>query len=254
MWTSPDDPQIFGALDVDARPILDLIERARAAGKHVTPTHVVGRAVAHALRAVPDLNIQIRHGRSRPRQSIDVFFITSVSGGSDLSGVKVSDCDRKSVVEIADELSRRVAALKRGDDVEFSRTKHLMDRIPAWLLRPAIRASAFATQQLRLELPRLGLHREPFGSAMVSSVGMFGLPRGFAPLAWMYDVPILVLVGEIAEQPVANHGRVEAREVLPMTATIDHRYVDGWHIAKLMRAFQQYLAEPSVHEPALDRS
>ena len=89
------------------------------------------------------------------------------------------------------------------------------------------------------------------GSAMVSSVGMLGLPRGFAPLAWMYDVPVLVLVGEITQQPVVVAGRVEVRDVLPITATIDHRYVDGWQIAKLMRAFRDYLATPQQFEPAI---
>lgn len=251
MWSSPDDPQIFGALDVDAGPLLQQIENARAAGHRITPTHLVGRALAHALVEVPEINVQIRAGYARPRASVDVFFITAVSGGRDLSGVKVMNTDRKSVVAVAEELDRRSTALKRGDDADFARTKQLTDRLPAWLLRPALRVSAFLTERLQLELPRLGLHPSPFGSAMVSSVGMLGLPRGFAPLAWMYDVPVLVLVGEITQQPVVVAGRVEVREVLPITATIDHRYVDGWQIAKLMRAFRDYLATPQQFEPAI---
>jgi pyruvate dehydrogenase E2 component (dihydrolipoamide acetyltransferase) len=248
MWSSPDDPQIFGALDVDARPLTTVIDQARRAGDHITPTHLVGRALAHALVEVPEVNVQIRRGYARPRGSVDIFFITAVSGGRDLSGVKVTDVDRKSARDVAEELTRRSRALKRGDDVEFARTKQLTDRLPPWLLRPALRASAFLTQRLRLDVPALGLHSSPFGSAMVSSVGMLGLPRGFIPLAWMYDVPILVLVGEITQQPVAIDGRVEARDVLPISATIDHRYVDGWQIAKLMRAFRAYLAEPERFE------
>jgi len=251
MWSGPNDPQIFGALDVDARPVQAFVERARAAGHHVTPTHLVGRALAHALVEVPDLNVQIRRGRARARESIEVFFITAVKGGHDLSGVKVSAADRKSAFEIAAELDRRSSALKRGDDADFARTKNLTDRLPPWLLRSALRASAFLTQELRLEIPALGLHPTPFGSAMVTSVGMLGLPRGFAPLAWMYDVPILVLVGEIAEQAVAVGGKVEVRPMLPITATIDHRYVDGWHISKLMRAFRAYLEDPAAFEPTL---
>ena len=85
---------------------------------------------------------------------------------------------------------------------------------------------------------------------MVTSVGMFGLPHGFAPLAWMYDVPLLVLVGEITERPAVVDGKVIARPTIPITATIDHRYVDGWHVARLMRAFQGYLLAPERFEPA----
>ena len=67
----------------------------------------------------------------------------------------------------------------------------------------------------------------------------------------MYDVPLLVLVGEITEKPVVVDHQVVVRPVIPITATIDHRYVDGWHVSRLMRAFQGYLAAPSQFEPAL---
>jgi pyruvate dehydrogenase E2 component (dihydrolipoamide acetyltransferase) len=253
IWPSPSDPQIFGAIDVDARPCLRYIEQARSSGYRVTPTHLVGRAIAHALAAVPEMNVQIRRGRMRPRDSIEVFFITAVAGGRDLSGVKISDIDRKSANEVASELGERSTRLKVGRDREFAQTKRLMDHLPPALLSLALRLGALITQDLRREVPALGLRRTPFGSAMVSSVGMLGLPQGFAPLAWMYDVPLLVLVGELTAKPVAVGGKVEVREVLPMTATIDHRYADGWHISKLMSAFREYLAAPERFEPLLAR-
>ena len=251
MWPAPSDPQIFGALDVDARGLRRFIDRARAAGHRVTPTHLVGRALGHALEAVPEVNVQIRGGRIIPREAVEVFFITAVAAGHDLSGIKVADVERKSVFEVGRELADRSARLKAGNDPGFARTKRVMDALPPGLLRIALRLGALVTDRLRLEIPALGLQRSPFGSAMVSSVGMLGLPQGFAPLAWMYDVPVLVLVGELTSKPVAVDGKVEVLEVLPITATIDHRYADGWHISKLMAAFREYLAAPDRFEPAL---
>lgn len=254
MWRSPDDPQIFGAFEVDARPLIAFMEKHRAAGQRVTPTHLVGRALAHMLAAVPDLNVRIVNGRVYPRPTVDVFFIASVGSGHDLSGVKIVDVPGKPATAIASELLERATAMKGGRDKDFARSKRLTDRIPAWLLRPTLRATAFLTEQLQLDLPKLGLYRSPFGSAMVSSVGMFGLPHGFAPLAWMYDVPLLVLVGEITERPVVEAGAVVARPILPLTATIDHRYADGWHVSRALAAFREYLADPSAFEPALTDS
>lgn len=249
MWGPPTDPQIFGALEVDARPLLRVIERERARGHRVTPTHLVGRAIGHALAEVPDLNARLRAGRIYPRPSVDVFFITAVDGGHDLSGVKVEGVDRKSVLEVAEALTSRARALKQGEDKEFARSKRLMDALPTPVLRRALRLTAWITEELGLDVPALALHRAPFGSAMVTSVGMFGIPHGFAPLAWMYDVPLLVLVGEIARRPVVVGDAIEARDVLPLTATIDHRYVDGWHISQAMAAFRAYLADPERFEP-----
>ncbi len=254
MWRAPDDPQIFGALEIDARPLLAVMERHRAAGQRITPTHIVGRALAHMLDAVPDLNVRIVAGRAYPRPTIDIFFITAVGSGHDLSGVKISDVPHKPVTAIARELAERATAMKVGRDKEFARSKGLTDALPWWLLRGALRATAFLTEQLQLDLPRLGLRRSPFGSAMVSSVGMFGLPHGFAPLAWMYDVPLLLLVGEITERPVVEAGVVVARPILPITVTIDHRYADGWHVSRALVAVREYLADPSAFEPPLNDS
>ncbi len=250
MWHAPDDPQIFGELDVDAGPTLAFIARARAAGHHVTATHVVGRALAHVLREVPDLNVRIRRGRVRPRRSVDIFFITAVAKGHDLSGVAIANADVKPAFAIARELTERSTAMKQGNDRDLAQTKHLLDLTPSWLLRGVLKATAFLTQELELDVPALSLHRSPFGSAMVTNVGMFGLPQGFAPLAWMYDVPLLVLVGEITARGVVVDRRVEVRDILPITATIDHRYADGWHVSRAMSAFRAYLAAPESFEPA----
>lgn len=249
LWRAPRDPQIYGTLEIDAAALLRFEEQARAAGHHVTPTHIVGRALGHVLKEVPDLNVRLQGGEAIARSTVDVFFITAVHGGHDLSGVKVVDVPSKPAVTIAAELDRRASEMKAGRDAEFARSKRLMDLLPMPLLRVAVRLTAFATNDLQLDLAPLGLHPSPFGSAMITSVGMFGIPQGFAPLTWMYDVPILVLVGEIGERPVAVEGRVEARRVLPLSVSIDHRYVDGWHLSRAMRAFQDYLAAPERFEP-----
>jgi pyruvate dehydrogenase E2 component (dihydrolipoamide acetyltransferase) len=251
MWTAPNDPQIFGALDIDATELLRFIERARSAGQHVTTTHLVARAIGQALERVPDLNVQIRNGRAFPRETVDVFVIAAVAKGRDLSGVKIVDVPNKSAVGVADELAQAVARLKNNGDRDFMRTKRLSDRMPSWLLRGMLHATAFLSERLRLDIPALGLRRTPFGSAMITNVATFGLPQGFAPLAWMYDVPLLVLIGEITERALVVDGRVVPRPVLPLTATIDHRYVDGWHVSEAMDAFVSYLECPQDFEPIL---
>lgn len=249
-WEGPNDPQIYGALDVDATKLIELVESARAAGHHLTPTHVVGRAVARSLAAVPDLNVRILGGRAVPRETIDVFFITAVAGGHDLSGVKVCEADRKTVYEVAEELGRRARAMKAGNDPDLARSKGAMEILPVPLLRVALRVSAWVAGDRAWAIRALGLAATPFGSAMVTSVGMFGLPMGFAPLTWMYKVPLLVLVGEIADKPVAVDGRVEIRKMLPITFTVDHRWVDGWHLSRALEAFKEYLTDPARFEPA----
>jgi pyruvate dehydrogenase E2 component (dihydrolipoamide acetyltransferase) len=249
MWGPPDDPQVYGILEFDATPMLAYMAAARAAGHRVTATHFVGRAVARALHDVPDFNVRIKGSQVLPRRSVDVFFITAVEGGRELSGVKVDRADGKSILEIADELGERAARMKGGDDPEFARSKRMIGAMPRRLLRPAMRLSAWIAGDHDRGIKLLGVNASPFGSAMVTSIGMFGIPQGFAPLARFYKVPMLVLVGEITDKPVAVDGRVEVRPVLPLTATLDHRYADGWHISQLLKPFKAYLQDPAAFEP-----
>jgi chloramphenicol O-acetyltransferase len=249
LWGPPNDPQIYGAMEVDATNVLAFIERARAAGHRVTATHVVGCAVAHALHEVPDFNVRIRGGKVFARDTVDVFFITAVEGGRSLSGVKIERTDDKPIYEVAAELADRATRMKQGDDPDFARTKSMMEAMPVPLLRVSLRFSAWIAGDHDRDLKALSVKRSPFGSAMITSVGMFGLPLGFAPLARFYKVGLLVLVGEIADEPVAIDGQVEIRPILPITATIDHRYADGWHISQLLKPFREYLADPAAFEP-----
>ncbi len=250
LWRAPNDPQIYGVIDLDATAMIAFIDKARAAGHRVTPTHVVGRAMAKALGAVPELNVRLRGMRAIPRESIDIFFITAVHEGHDLSGVKVRHVDRLSVYEVASEIGAGAPRLKSGHDPEFQRTKKLTDTLPRPLLKAALRTTTYLAENLSLDIKPLGLHANPFGSAMITSVGSLGLPQGFAPLAWMYGVPLLILVGELTEKALVIDHEVRARPVLPMSATIDHRYVDGWHVKNALAAFQEYLEGPEQFEPA----
>ena len=102
-WRGPNDPQIYGDLELDATAVLAFLDEVRAsAGVHVTVTHAVGRALAHALAEHPDLNVRLSRGRFVPRESVDIFFVASVAGGAEVSGVKIVGADRKSMIEIAE--------------------------------------------------------------------------------------------------------------------------------------------------------
>lgn len=245
IWDGPYDPQIYGDIDVDAGALLAFVERVRAeTGTHVTVTHAVGKAVAQALAAHPELNMYLSRGRFRPHESVDIFFVVAVDEGRDLSGVKVREADRKSVSEIAEELGRRAAKLRSGADADFGKTKRLIDTLPTPLLRLGLNVADRLTGDLNVDLKRYGLPREAFGSAMVTSVGMFGVQRAFGPLSPYYRIPLLALVGEVTDRPVVVGGEVVARPILTVSATMDHRYLDGAHAARLAKSVRAYLESP----------
>ena len=146
---------------------------------------------------------------------------------------------------------RRVARVRTGDDAELGKGKSLLDATPTWLLGPVLRLGTWLTADRNVDLKRFGLPRQAFGSAMVSSVGTFGVHHAYGPLSPLYRVPVLALVGEIEPKPVVVDGEIVARPMLTVSATMDHRYLDGSHAARLGKSVRAYLENPAAFEPPL---
>ena len=248
-WTTPVDPQIFGDIEVDAGALLAYLQGERErSGVHVTVTHLVGKALAHALASNPDVNVRLRRGRFVPRETVDVFFVVSVADGKELSGAKVASADRKPVVEIAAELEQRVERLRAGEEAELGSPKRVLGSAPPWLLRRLLRFATWLVADRGISLRRFGLPTDAFGSAIVSSVSTFGAERAYGPLNPWYRVPVLVLVSEVKERAVVVDGEIVARPMLTLSATLDHRYLDGAHAGRLVRSARAYLEDPAAHE------
>src|SRR5688572_7548890 len=104
-WSSPREGNIYGKLTLDAGPALRYLDHLRATtGEKVTITHLVGRAVAEALKHAPGLNGRISLGRYLQHDSVAIAFLVALEEGADLAKAKVDNADQKSVADIAREL------------------------------------------------------------------------------------------------------------------------------------------------------
>ena len=74
---------------------------------------------------------------------------------------------------------------------------------------------------------------------------MLGVQHAYAPLSPFYRVPFLALVSEVTEKPVVRDGEIVARPMLTVSVTMDHRYLDGAHAARLARSARAYLDDPA---------
>lgn len=235
-------------LEIDVtRALVYLAELRGRTGTHVTLTHLIGRAVAQAITERPDVNAIVRR-RSRVylRDRIDVFFMVAFEGGENLSGTKVEDADRKSVETIAAELEAHTEAIRARRDRGLQRSHRLLERVPASWRGLSLRAIEILMYDFGLDLTPLGVPFDPFGSAMITNVGVFGLPIAFAALVPFSRCPIVLTVGEVVSKPWAVDGRVEARPMVTIGATFDHRLLDGYQAGRLARRFREILADPGA--------
>jgi len=246
MWGPPRDPTVYGNLEIKMPRALAYLEAANAAAPdaRVTVTHLVAKAIAKAVADHPDANAFIAGRRIYLRSGVDVYCQVATDGGKDLSGVKISEADRKSVIEIARELARRADGVRRHVDPGSERTKGIVMRVPHAFLGLLMRLIGYLTFDLRLDLSRFGIEYDQFGSAMVSNVGGFGVGHAFAPLVPVSRVPIVLLVGQVTDKAVVEDGEVVAAPCMTIGATFDHRLIDGYQASSMARTVIAAIENP----------
>lgn len=243
-WRPSSDGRIHTREEVDATPVLEYARRlTEESGTRVTVTHVVGRALALALREVPQFNARVVLGVVRPKQTVQVAFAVDVADGGDLAPARLDRADELSTVEIAAALAERSARVRTGQDASFRRSNAWLRLAPWFLARPVLAfASLWSGGLGRRAFGQPGF---PLGAAFVSNVGGLGLDEGFlAPLP-LARCSLYVCIGAIRDRPVVVDGQVVVRPVFVLTATADHRLVDGAHAARLAVFLRAALGDPA---------
>jgi pyruvate dehydrogenase E2 component (dihydrolipoamide acetyltransferase) len=249
-WHASNDPQVYLRVEVEMTAAMAYARRqSEATGVRVNPVHLVVRAVGAAMGAHPRANALLRFGRVYLREHVDIACQVALDGPKpDLTAVVVRDVDRKTAVDIARELSEKARAARDGTDVEVARTKRTMDLLPGFLYRPVLWLVAFLTYTLNLDLRWLGLPRDPFGGAMVTSIGGLGFDEALGPLVPMTRAPVLVAAGRVSERPLVVDGQVVARPMITLGVTVDHRIIDGLEGGRVLATAREYLADPDAFE------
>ncbi len=253
-WDKPSDPSVYGIITLECDRTLPYLEALRAAsGERVSVTHLVGKAIACAIAERPEVNAIIRRGRIWVRDSVDVFFQVAFEGGNDLAGAKVSGADALSVEAIARDLRERAQRIRATKDDPTQKSTRMLTSLHPLLTRWGMRIGEWLSYQVGLDLSRLGIPFDGFGSCMVTNVGTFGIECGFAPLVPFAHAPILLLVGEVREMARVRGGQVVPVACLQIGATFDHRLLDGYQAGLLAKRFRAIFEDPEreLGAPAL---
>ena len=228
-WGPPREGNIFGKLTLDVTNVLLWLEHVRqTTGEKVTITHFVGRVIGEALSQAPSLNGYLRLNTYIPHKTVDIAFLVALEEGGNLAKAKVDSIDKKTVAEIAAELRTLAVRLREGKDEDFKKTQGPLNLLPVWMIRRIVWLAGLLGSSFGMRIKALGVEPFQFGSAVITSVGMFGLDEGFAPFTPFARVPVLVVIGAMRDSPAVVDGQLAVRKKLTITATIDHRFMDGY--------------------------
>jgi pyruvate dehydrogenase E2 component (dihydrolipoamide acetyltransferase) len=261
VWDDPRDPHMYGSMEIRCEALEAWVAAMRArSGEKITITHAVTRALAMVLDRHRDINGVIRFSTIWLRRDVDIFVQVAVEdeGGkaakADLSGVKISRTDTLGVVGIARALREKAAKIRARQDADFERTKGTLDRVPGFLLRPLLKFVDWLGWTMNISPAFLGSPADPFGSAMVTNVGVFGLTRAYAPFFPLGRASMIITLGAVEVKPVVEGDKLAVGRVLHLNGSFDHRLVDGLHAGLVAKEIRELLEHPERLETDDDRA
>src|SRR6476661_8253177 len=243
-WRAPREGRLHARMAVDATALLAYCAEQRAAtGVPISPAAVVGLAFQRGIEQVPAFHNRVVFGRIVPFPSYDVAFAVDIEGGDDLAPTKVRAADTKTVAQVAAELVAGAERLRARADRDFQTTNGIARLVPWFLLRPVIALASLLNGGIGVRA--FGQPAHPLGSLFVTNIGSFGLDEGYVAPVPPARVPLYICVGAISDAALVVDGKVAVRPQCVITATADHRLVDGAHAAKLARIVRTLLADPA---------
>lgn len=244
-WRHPRDPQTYAEVELNIEPALKFMEDHKT-DQPLSITHFIAKVFGECFKRQPDMNSVLLRGKLYQRKEISAFITTLLKHkqGADLSGFQIKNIDQLSLDEIAEICNREIARLRKGDDPEFYALDKNMKRIPTWLLVPLFSIMDFLKYTLNIASKAPGLQEDRFGSVIITNIGALGLESAFTPLTAVSRTPFLAAVGKPFDGIVAVNGRPVVQKRIKIGFTFDHRYIDGFHGAKIMRFFKKIFENP----------
>ena len=257
-WQTAYDPSIYGSMHLRMDAALRYIEDFRKkTGKRLTITHLVAKAVATALTRCPDANAIVRWNRIYLRKTIDISMLVLIPSGDDtgkldLSAAKIQDVDKLSLLELAEKLEKHVEKVRARKDPALEKTRQSMGLVPFFMINFFMKFLSFLLYTLNLDMRWAGLPKDAFGSCLVTNIGSLGLDLGYVPLVPYSRVAMLVAPGVVRDEAIVEDGKIVPGKVMDLSATFDHRVVDGAHAAVLAKSFRTMFDDPYNQFDKLD--
>lgn len=249
IYKAPSDGRITGTYEVDARNALSYIKKKRTEGINLTITHLavaaIGRTFTHD---VPEMNCYVKRGRIIERENTGVFVSIEIPHTLEVTGYVIKDADKKSPVDVFNDMEERVQLYKEKKEEGSVKTKNFLARIPWPFRRPLFLFMKFILVTLGLNLKAIKTSADSYGSVMLSNIGIFGIQYGFAAILPVSNISTVLLMGKVEQKPVVEDGKIIIQDVMPLAGSFDHRVIDGGMTGRMALAIEKYLMDPEGME------
>lgn len=248
IYKKPIDSKIYGTVELDVTELEKFISKKRREGVKTTLTYIMTLIIGRAIREeVPELNTYVKRGKIIQREQVDATVSVLLPGGQ-MGSVKVENADQLTIAELTDGMAKKISDSRKGDENDTMQSKSFLAKIP-WPFRNWV-FSLYRTVTIHwgVSVPGIGLDSNSFGSYVISNIGSVGLDTGYGSLLPSSNVSTVWILGNIVKKPVVINDEIVPRRIMALSATLDHRVVDGSHGGRMFRLIKYYVKHPEMLE------
>jgi len=254
IYKKPTDSKIYGMVELDVTEIEKFIAQKRKEGLKTTLTYVITLIIGRAIKnEVPELNTYVRRGKIVQRDNVDGVVSVLLPGGQ-MGSIKVKNADQSTIQEVTDEIAKHIRESRQGNENDAMQSKSMLANVPWPFRKWLFKLYRTVTIDWGISLPGLGLDSNSFGSYVVSNIGTVGLDTGYGSLLPSSNVSLVMILGTIQNKPAVVNGEIVPRRIMLLSATLDHRVVDGSHGGKLFRHIKYLVKNPHLLEKKPEES
>lgn len=251
LYARPTDSKVYGSMDIDFEAALEFMDRQEGQGLKLTATHLVLAAIGRTIAEdCPELNCMIVRGKAVPRDGIHVSVVVAIADSRGTAMTKLENVDQMPLSEIAAKTRERAKQERSTEGGKDTGKRQSLASIPWPLRRWMVRFMAYLLTEWGVDMPWFGVTKDSFGSVLLSNIGSFHIDNGLLALLPVARVSVAAAIGRVSQKPMVVDGQVVARWVLPVSATFDHRLVDGAMIGRFVNGVKRRLEEPTSLEKA----
>ncbi|MEN8117052.1 MAG: 2-oxo acid dehydrogenase subunit E2 [Bacteroidota bacterium] len=254
IYQKPIDSKIYGTVELDVTDIEKFIVKKRKEGIKTTLTYIITLIVGRAIRQdVPELNTYVKRGKIKQRKQVNATVSVLLPGGQ-MGSVKVENADQLTISELSDEIAKEIRSSRKGDENDTMQSKNMLASFPWPFRKWLFKLYRTITIHWGISLPGIGLDSNSFGSYVISNIGSVGLDTGYGSLLPSSNVSVVWILGTIVKKPVIIDDEIVVRRIMALSATLDHRVVDGSHGGRMFRKIKYLLKNPELLENPPDKS
>ena len=244
IFQRPVDGKLSGFHDLDLTKVNKALAEWNTNGHKVTILHFLMSVMSRTLAYhAPELNCYAQWGNVKKRPDVTISTAVMIND-KDLTTLKIRAADTKTVLELSKETIDYIHKRRSGQDDASLAKRNTLSKLP-WPVRNWVfKALRWFVYEAGGKIPGTGFSTDMFGSLLITNIGSIGLHYGIPALMPASNLSFVIAMGRTFDKAMVIDGEVVVRNVLPISATFDHRVVDGLHVGRMLSAIVYYFDNP----------